>query len=73
MDTDISVREGAENGIDKGVQDHVRVGMTREAMVVWNAYSCEHHVVAIAELSDGSLWSDAVEVIVTIAACLEYN
>ncbi len=30
-------------------------------------------VVAIAELSDGSLWSDTVEVIVTIAACLEYN
>lgn len=31
------------------------------------------NVVAIAELSDGSLWSDTVEVIVTIAACLEYN
>ena len=31
------------------------------------------NVVAIAELSDGSLWSDSVEVIVTIAACLEYN
>src|SRR5215467_812699 len=30
-------------------------------------------VIAIAELSDGSLWSDTVEVIVTIAACLEYN
>jgi len=30
-------------------------------------------VVAIAEMSDGSLWSDSVEVIVTIAACLEYN
>jgi sulfur-oxidizing protein SoxY len=30
-------------------------------------------VVAIAEMSDGSLWSDTVEVIVTIAACLEYN
>jgi sulfur-oxidizing protein SoxY len=30
-------------------------------------------VVAIAELSDGSLWSDSVDVIVTIAACLEYN
>jgi sulfur-oxidizing protein SoxY len=30
-------------------------------------------VVAIAEMSDGSLWSGAVEVIVTIAACLEYN
>jgi hypothetical protein len=30
-------------------------------------------VVAIAELSDGSLWSDTAEVIVTIAACLEYN
>ena len=31
------------------------------------------NVVAIAVLSDGSLWSDTVEVIVTIAACLEYN
>ncbi len=31
------------------------------------------NVLAIAELSDGSLWSDTVEVIVTIAACLEYN
>ena len=30
-------------------------------------------VVAIAEMSDGSLWSDTAEVIVTIAACLEYN
>jgi len=30
-------------------------------------------VVAIAEMSDGTLWSDTVEVIVTIAACLEYN
>jgi sulfur-oxidizing protein SoxY len=31
------------------------------------------NVVAIAEMSDGTLWSDSVEVIVTIAACLEYN
>src|SRR5260370_1002942 len=31
------------------------------------------NVVAIAEFSDGSLWSDTAEVIVTIAACLEYN
>jgi sulfur-oxidizing protein SoxY len=30
-------------------------------------------VVAIAEMSDGSLWSDTVDVIVTIAACLEYQ
>ena len=30
-------------------------------------------VTAIAEMSDGSLWSDEAEVIVTIAACLEYN
>lgn len=29
------------------------------------------NVVAIAELSDGSLWSDTQHVIVTIAACLE--
>jgi sulfur-oxidizing protein SoxY len=29
------------------------------------------NLVAIAEMSDGSLWSDKVEVIVTIAACLE--
>jgi sulfur-oxidizing protein SoxY len=30
-------------------------------------------VLAIAEMSDGSLWSDTADVIVTIAACLEYN
>jgi sulfur-oxidizing protein SoxY len=30
-------------------------------------------VVAIAELSDGSFWSDTAEVIVTIGACLEDN
>src|SRR5207247_143902 len=28
-------------------------------------------VTAIAELSDGSFWSDSVQVIVTLAACLE--
>ena len=28
-------------------------------------------VVAIAELSDGSFWSDSTHVIVTLAACLE--
>jgi sulfur-oxidizing protein SoxY len=30
-------------------------------------------VLAIAEMSDGTLWSDTADVIVTIAACLEYN
>lgn len=29
------------------------------------------HVVAIAEMSDGSFWSDTIEVIVTLAACVE--
>jgi sulfur-oxidizing protein SoxY len=29
------------------------------------------HLVAVAEMSDGSLFSDKLEVIVTIAACLE--
>ena len=28
-------------------------------------------VVAIAEMSDGTFWSDQVEVVVTLAACLE--
>jgi sulfur-oxidizing protein SoxY len=28
-------------------------------------------VVAIAEMSDGSFWSDTIEVVVTIAACVE--
>ena len=28
-------------------------------------------VIAIAEMSDGSFWSDEMEVIVTLAACLE--
>jgi len=27
--------------------------------------------VAIAELSDGSFWSDTVEVVITLGACLE--
>jgi sulfur-oxidizing protein SoxY len=31
------------------------------------------NVLAIAEMGDGSFWSDTAEVIVTIAACLEYN
>ena len=30
-------------------------------------------VVAIARMSDGSFWSDAAEIIVTIAACVELN
>ena len=30
-------------------------------------------VVAVAEMSDGSFWRDEVEVIVTLAACLEEN
>jgi sulfur-oxidizing protein SoxY len=29
------------------------------------------HLEAVAELSDGTYWSDRVEVIITIAACLE--
>ena len=28
-------------------------------------------VVAIAEMSDGSFWSDSADVVVTLAACLE--
>jgi sulfur-oxidizing protein SoxY len=28
-------------------------------------------IMAIAEMNDGSFWSDEVDVIVTIAACLE--
>ena len=28
-------------------------------------------VVAIAELSDGTFWSDSAEVVVTLSACLE--
>ena len=28
-------------------------------------------VVAVAEMSDGSFWRDEVEVVVTLAACLE--
>jgi sulfur-oxidizing protein SoxY len=30
-------------------------------------------LVAIAEMNDGSFWSDQIDVIVTLAACLEYN
>ena len=28
-------------------------------------------IVAVAQMSDGSFWSDDVEVVVTLAACLE--
>ena len=28
-------------------------------------------VLAVAEMSDGTFWSDEVEVVVTLAACLE--
>jgi len=28
-------------------------------------------IVALAQMSDGSFWSDEVEVVVTLAACLE--
>ena len=28
-------------------------------------------VIAIAQMSDGSFWSDSVEVVVTLSACLE--
>ena len=28
-------------------------------------------VIAIAQMSDGSFWSDSVDVVVTLAACLE--
>ena len=31
------------------------------------------NVVAVAELSDGSFWSDSVDVIITLGACLEDN
>ena len=33
--------------------------------------STAQKVVAIAEMSDGSFWSESVDVIVTLAACLE--
>jgi sulfur-oxidizing protein SoxY len=29
------------------------------------------NLIAVAELSDGTFWSDKVEVIVTLAACVE--
>ena len=29
------------------------------------------HVIAICEMSDGSFWSDKIEVIITLGACLE--
>ena len=31
----------------------------------------DRKITAIAEMSDGTCWSDTVEVVVTIAACLE--
>jgi sulfur-oxidizing protein SoxY len=46
-----------------------RAGQAKVATRVRLADS--QRIVAIAELSDGSFWSDEVEVVVTIAACLE--
>ncbi|MEA2903351.1 MAG: sulfur-oxidizing protein SoxY [Alphaproteobacteria bacterium] len=46
-----------------------RAGQARVATRMRLADS--QRVIAIAEMSDGTFWSDEIEVIVTIAACLE--
>jgi sulfur-oxidizing protein SoxY len=46
-----------------------RAGQARLATRIRLADS--QKVIAVAEMSDGSFWSDEVDVIVTIAACLE--
>lgn len=46
-----------------------RAGRARVATRIRLAHT--QSVVAIAELSDGSWWSDSADVVVTLAACLE--
>jgi sulfur-oxidizing protein SoxY len=53
----ITVRLGARAG-KAHVSTRVRLADTQK-------------VIAIAEMSDGTFWSDTVEVVVTLAACLE--
>jgi sulfur-oxidizing protein SoxY len=52
-----------------GVRLGPRAGRARVATRVRLANT--QSVVAIAELSDGSWWSDSADVVVTLAACLE--
>jgi sulfur-oxidizing protein SoxY len=53
----ISVRLGARAG-RAGFSTRLRLADSQQ-------------VIAIAEMSDGSLWSDSADVIVTLAACIE--
>ena len=51
------------------VQLGPRAGRATFSSRIRLAYS--QKVIAIAQMSDGSFWSDEIEVIVTLAACLE--
>ena len=55
----ISVRLGPRAGL-ASIATRIRLSDTQK-------------VIAIAELSDGSFWSDNVDVIITLGACLEDN
>lgn len=52
-----------------GVRLHPRAG--RAAFTIRIRLADSQTVTAIAELSDGSFWSDDIDVIVTLAACIE--
>jgi len=53
------------------ISAHLGPRAGRAAMTARIRLADSQKVIAVAEMSDGSFWSDEVEVIVTLAACLE--
>src|SRR6185295_3202767 len=53
------------------ISAHIGPRAGRAAMTARIRLADSQKVIAVAEMSDGSFWSDETEVIVTLAACLE--
>ena len=53
------------------ISAHLGPRAGRAAMTARIRLADSQKVIAVAEMSDGSFWSDEVEVVVTLAACLE--
>ncbi len=49
MLTDVTQRQRPEQGIAQRVQGHITIGMSGQSFAVRNAYTAQHHVVAIGE------------------------
>jgi hypothetical protein len=49
MNADIPIAERAQDGIDKGMQNHIGIGMPRQTALVRNAHAPKHDVIAVAE------------------------